>query len=219
MYDIETLAAYLHYRLNILNPICARLLSHESGSSQFSFFVSVLFFDALLLERTVPAYLQLLPPGALPTTDIEAFLGALAGRMGMVKKGAAPDVRRAAAHFVRWWRAEGGLLSAASALGVADPALAAPGVDAAITHGWGFDLEWQLRAEEVAGAGRDGDGERGHAALVQAKMEACIDAHLGEIERQEANENNVSATQRKKQQAAQEQMQRKLKYEQKYPKR
>jgi hypothetical protein len=216
MYDIETLAAYLHYRLNILNPICARPLSHESRFSRSHFF-SLLFSDALLLERTAPAYLQLLPPGAMPTTDIEAFLGALAGRMGMVKKGAAPDVRRAAAHFVRWWRAEGGLLSAASALGVADPALAAPGVDAAITHGWGFDLEWQLRAEEVAAAGRD--GERGHAALVQAKMEACIDAHLGEIERQEATENNVSATQRKKQQAAQEQMQRKLKYEQKYPKR
>ncbi|KAJ7359266.1 P-loop containing nucleoside triphosphate hydrolase protein [Mycena albidolilacea] len=186
MYDIETLAAYLHYRLNILNPIS-------------------------------PAYLQLLPPGAMPTIDIEEFLGTLAGRMGMVKKGAAPDVRRAATHFVRWWRAEGGLLSAASALGVADPALAAPGVDAAITHGWGFDLEWQLRAEEVAAAGRDGD--RGHAALIQAKMEACIDAHLVEIERQEVNENNVSVTQRKKQQAAQEQMQRKLKYEQKYPKR
>ncbi|KAF7344612.1 Mitochondrial GTPase 1 [Mycena sanguinolenta] len=178
MYDIETLAAYLHYRLNILNPIS-------------------------------PAYLRLLLPGATPTIDIEEFLGALAGRMGMVTKGAVPDLRRAATYFVRWWREEGGLISASSALGVTDPFL--QGSHAAITHGWGFDLEWQLSPDEIAGTD--------HAALIQSKMEACIDKHLADIERQELSENNVSATQRKKQQALKEQMQRKLKYEQKYLKR
>ncbi|KAJ6488008.1 P-loop containing nucleoside triphosphate hydrolase protein [Mycena sanguinolenta] len=178
MYDIETLAAYLHYRLNILNPIS-------------------------------PAYLQLLLPGAAPTIHIEEFLGALAGRMGMVTKGAVPDLRRAATYFVRWWRQEGGLISASSALGVTDPFL--QGSHAAITHGWGFDLEWQLSPDEIAG--------KDHAALIQGKMEACIDRHLADIERQELSENNVSATQRKKQQALKEQMQRRLKYEQKYPKR
>jgi len=183
MYDIETLASYLLYRLNILNPIS-------------------------------PAYLQLLPPGAAPTIDIEEFLGALAGRMRMVKKGASPDLRRAASYFVRWWREDGGLISASSALGVADPSFL-QGTHAAITHGWGFDLEWQLRADEIAGAGRDGD----HATLIQEKMETCIDAHLADIERQELSENNVSVTQRKKQQVLKEQMQRKLKYEQKYAKR
>ncbi|KAJ7266975.1 P-loop containing nucleoside triphosphate hydrolase protein [Mycena haematopus] len=168
MYDIETLASYLHYRLNILNPIS-------------------------------PAYLQLLSPGAAPTIDIEEFLGALAGRMGMVKKGASPDLRRAATYFVRWWREEGGLISASSALGVTDPSLQS--VHAAITHGWGFDLEWQLSADEIA--------SRDHAALIQGKMEVCIYKHLADIERQELSENNVSATQRKKQQVLKEQMQRK----------
>ncbi|KAF8138085.1 P-loop containing nucleoside triphosphate hydrolase protein [Mycena galopus ATCC 62051] len=174
MYDIETLAAYLHYRLNILNPIS-------------------------------PAYLQLLLPGAAPTIDIEEFLGALASRMGMVKKGASPDLRRAATYLRPHLRFV--------ALGVADPSLSLHGAHAAITHGWGFDLEWQLTPDEIA-RGRDDP-----AALIQGKMEARIDAHLADIERQDMNENNVSATQRKKQQALKEQMQRKLKYEQKYPKR
>jgi hypothetical protein len=156
-----------------------------------------------------PAYLQLLPPGAAPTIDIEGFLESLARRMGMVGKGATPDMRRAAFHFVRWWREEGGLISASSALQVADPSF--QGAVTAITHGWGFDLEWQLRADEIAG--------KDPQALIQDKMEACIDQHLAEMERQEESENNVSATQRKKQLAMEEQLQRKLKYEQKYAKR
>ncbi|KAJ7927570.1 P-loop containing nucleoside triphosphate hydrolase protein [Mycena leptocephala] len=123
MYDVEALASYLLYRLNVLNPIS-------------------------------PAYLQLLPPGAAPTIDIEGFLESLARRMGMVGKGATPDMRRAAFHFVRWWREEGGLISASSALQVADPSF--QGAVTAITHGWGFDLEWQLRADEIAAHGRDG---------------------------------------------------------------
>ncbi|KAF7360363.1 Mitochondrial GTPase 1 [Mycena venus] len=181
MYDMETLASYLLYRLNVLNPVS-------------------------------PAYLELLPSGAVPTIDIEEFLEALAQRMGMVKKGASPDLRRAATYFVRWWREEGGLISASSALGAADPSFQGMAT-AAITHGWGFDLEWQLRADEIAGRELD------HAALIQEKMEVCIDAHLADVERQELNENNISATQRKKQQVLKEQMQRKLKYEQKYAKR
>ncbi|KAK7039493.1 mitochondrial GTPase 1 [Favolaschia claudopus] len=177
MYDAETLASYLLYRLNVLNPIS-------------------------------PAYLRLLPPDAAPTNSLEEFLESLARRMGMVQRGASPDLRRAASYFVRWWREEGGLISASSALGVADPPF--QGSQTSFTHGWGFDLEWQLRADEVAG--------RDPAVLIQEKMEACIDAHMIDAERQELDENNVSATQRKKQQVLQEQMQRKQKYEQKYAK-
>ncbi|KAJ7717221.1 P-loop containing nucleoside triphosphate hydrolase protein [Mycena metata] len=180
MYDVEALASYLLYRLNILNPIS-------------------------------PAYLNLLPPGAEPTIDIEEFLEALARRMGMVKKGALPDIRRAAVYFVRWWREEGGLISAASAREATDLSLLQAGPSAAITHGWGFDLEWQIRAEELAG--------RDHGLLVQEKMEACIDGHLADLERQDLSENNVSATQRKKQVALEEQMERKRKYELKFKNR
>ncbi|KAJ7686692.1 P-loop containing nucleoside triphosphate hydrolase protein [Mycena rosella] len=105
MYDVEALASYLLYRLNILNPIS-------------------------------PAYLQLLPSGSPPIIDVEEFLESLARRMGMVKKGAAPDVRRAAVYFVRWWREEGGLISASSALQIADRrSLARPAVAGLRTDG------------------------------------------------------------------------------------
>ncbi|KAJ7719194.1 P-loop containing nucleoside triphosphate hydrolase protein [Mycena maculata] len=171
MYDIEALASYLLYRLNILNPIS-------------------------------PAYLHLLPPGSLPTIDIEEFLEALARRMGMVRKGAVPDLRRAAVYFVRWWREEGGLISASSALQIADASFQAG--HGAMTHGWGFDLEWQLSAGEIAGTG--------HQLLIQQKMEVCIDQHLVNMKREELAENNVSATQRKKQIALKEQKERQLKY-------
>ncbi|KAJ7100248.1 P-loop containing nucleoside triphosphate hydrolase protein [Mycena belliarum] len=171
MYDVEALASYLLYRLNILNPIS-------------------------------PAYLQLLPAGSDPTIDIDEFLETLAVRMGMVKKGAVPDLRRAAVYFVRWWRQEGGLLSATSALQIADPAF--PGATGAITHGWGFDLEWQIRPDEIAG--------RDHAVVLQEKMEACIDQHVANVERGELEETNVSPTQRKKQLVLKEKAERKIKY-------
>ncbi|KAJ7512698.1 P-loop containing nucleoside triphosphate hydrolase protein [Mycena galericulata] len=171
MYDVEALASYLLYRLNILNPIS-------------------------------PAYLHLLPAGSLPTIDIEEFLESLARRMGMVRKGASPDIRRAAVYFVRWWREEGGLLSASSALQLADSSFQIG--PSGMTHGWGFDLEWQIRPDEIIG----GD----HQLLIQEKMEACIDQYLDKLELEDLNETNVSATQRKKQLALKEQMQRKLKY-------
>jgi hypothetical protein len=123
-------------------------------------------------------------------------------RMGMVKKGASPDLQRAAVYFVRWWREAGGLISASSALQIADPAF--PGAAGAITHGWGFDLEWQIHPDEIS--------TRDHKLLIQEKMEACIDQHLIDMEREELGENNVSATQRKKQQVIQEKTERKLKY-------
>ncbi|KAJ7269935.1 P-loop containing nucleoside triphosphate hydrolase protein [Mycena rebaudengoi] len=176
MYDVEALAAYLLYRLNVLNPVA-------------------------------PAYLQLLPPGSQPTTELHEFLDALAQRMGMVQKGASPDHRRAAMHLVRWWRQEGGLIAASSALQITDPSFQTPNGE--LTHGWGFDLEWQVRPEEVA--------RGGHQLLIQDKMEACIDRYLVDMEREDAGENNVSGTQRKKQEALKEQIQRRLKYEKRWP--
>ncbi|KAJ6627799.1 P-loop containing nucleoside triphosphate hydrolase protein [Mycena sp. CBHHK59/15] len=170
MYDIEALASYLLYRLNILNPVS-------------------------------PAYLQLLPPGSIPTIDLHEFLELLARRMGMVRKGASPDLRRAAVYFVRWWRAEGGLIAASSALQIADPSFHGT---AGLTHGWGFDLEWQIHEDEIRG--------RDHQLVIQEKMEACIDRYLADMEWEDLGENNVSSTQRKKQLVLKEQEQRRLKY-------
>jgi hypothetical protein len=88
--------------------------------------------------HTAPAYLTLLPEGAQPTQDVNVFLEALAKRLGMIGRGATPDIQRAATWFIRWWREEGGLLSVQASLPSSSPS----------THCWGFDLEWQADRSE-----------------------------------------------------------------------
>ncbi|KAF8234985.1 P-loop containing nucleoside triphosphate hydrolase protein [Tricholoma matsutake] len=171
LYDIETLASYLLYRLNLLDPIS-------------------------------PAYLQLLPEDALPTIDVEDFLTQLAQRMGMVKRGAQLDLARAAMYFVRWWRGEGGLIGAASS---SKAGVSAMPDGQFRTQGWGFDFQWRLESNDVP------TGKTREARFVQDKMESCIDEYLTNMEREDTEENNVSATQLKKQQIMEDRMNRKLK--------
>lgn len=151
-----------------------------------------------------PAYLKLLPEGSLPTIDVHAFLEQLAQRMGMIKRGAELDITRAAVYFVRWWREEGGLIAASSELQIGGSALSDP------THpsiqGWGFDFQWQLGESDIP------NGKDGSAAIVQAKMEACIDEYMATMEREENDENNISPTQIKKQQVLEEKLKRKQKH-------
>ncbi|RDB27948.1 Mitochondrial GTPase 1 [Hypsizygus marmoreus] len=173
LYDMEALASYLLYRLNVLNPIS-------------------------------PAYLALLPEGAQPIVDLHDFLEQLARRMGMIKRGAELDTTRAAVYFVRWWREEGGLIAASSALQMGDASVLNPGESR--TQGWGFDFQWQLSPEDKP-TSKDGD-----AAIVQGKMEACIDEYLETMEREESGENNLSPTQIKKQQMLEEKLRRKQKH-------
>ncbi|KAF9467935.1 P-loop containing nucleoside triphosphate hydrolase protein [Collybia nuda] len=172
LYDMEALASYLLYRLNVLNPIS-------------------------------PAYLQLLPAGSPPTVNLEEFLTQLAQRMGMIKRGAEPDLARAAVYFVRWWREEGGLIAASSALQIQE-------YSAGSTHsgiqGWGFDFQWQLQPNDKPTSKID------EARIVQEKMEACIDEYQITMEREDSEENNISPTQIKKQQVLEEKMRRKMKY-------
>ena len=59
----------------------------------------------------------------------------------------------------------------------------------AYRRGWGFDLEWDVRAGEVGGYDE---------AAVQAKMEACIDAFAAGALEEEREGGAVSATQEKK---------------------
>ncbi|KAF8888631.1 P-loop containing nucleoside triphosphate hydrolase protein [Infundibulicybe gibba] len=172
LYDTEALAAYLLYRLNILNPIS-------------------------------PAYLQLLPAGARPTNQLEEFLALLAQRMGMLKRGAEVDLSRAAVYFVRWWREEGGLLAASSALQSTDTPQLPAGVP--IGQGWGFDFQWQLTPDDVAA---DMDSSK----MIQSKMEVCIDEYIETTDREDREDNNISPTQQKKQMVLQEKMKRKLKH-------
>ncbi|KAF5368683.1 hypothetical protein D9757_010220 [Collybiopsis confluens] len=188
MYDNDALASYLLYRMNVLNPIS-------------------------------PAYLSLLPEGTQPTIDLGEFLTKLALRMGMVKRGAEPDISRAAAYFVRWWREEGGLLVASTAFplrtGVANEEDLNPAAGSAdnhaFAHGWGFDFQWQLSLNDLPGASNEVTTSNTEA-LIQSKMEDCIEQHLIESEREDKDDSNVSATQRRKQLSTEEKARRRQKY-------
>lgn len=139
----------------------------------------------------------------------------------MIKRGAELDLSRAAAYFVRWWRDEGGILSASSALqnGLAHPLFTAnanaDGVkpdleNTSITHGWGFDLQWQLSPKDLPGT-TEKTVESDMGSVVQ-KMEDCIEKYLVESEREDIDESNISATQRKKQMTMEEKARRKMKH-------
>ncbi|KAJ7064845.1 P-loop containing nucleoside triphosphate hydrolase protein [Mycena amicta] len=179
-----------------------------------------------ILNPAAPAYLQLLPPGTYPITELDVFLDILAQRMGMLGRGGVLDRPRAALHFVRWWRGEGGLISSSSfPPNPSPPSPAAPQIGAGAT------------AVAVAFADEQGGGGGGSRALVeraamlaptggapsawgfdlewelspserqqqqlsqagmQAKMLECIDRHGVRMKLEEESENNVSMTQRKK---------------------
>ncbi|KAI0642578.1 P-loop containing nucleoside triphosphate hydrolase protein [Trametes meyenii] len=155
LYDTETLASYLLYRLNVLDPVS-------------------------------PAYLRLLPPGTPPLLDVVEFLEILAQRLCMLKRGGIPDTSRAAVWFIKWWREEGGLASAAA------PALPTSTQDLGprdYRRGWGFDLEWSVDTAEA---------RRYDEELIQAKMEDCIDRFEEAAKEEEREGGAISSTQEKK---------------------
>ncbi|KAN0113916.1 P-loop containing nucleoside triphosphate hydrolase protein [Russula decolorans] len=120
------------------------------------------------LNQSEPSYLTLFPPGTAPTDDVNAFLGSLAHRLGMLQRGGVPDLPRAASWFVRWWRAKGGAASHRRS-------------------GWGLDFEWLV----------DADAETSDAAVL-AHMDRCIDRFVVEEARDEEGGGAVSATQERK---------------------
>lgn len=159
------------------------------------------------LACAAPAYLQLLPPGAAPTIDLNEYLTLLAQRMGMIKRGAEPDLARAAQYLVKWWREEGGLLAASSALQIGDPSLSLQSSGAqAIAQGWGFDFQWQVRPEDIT-PGVNGE------LFIQERMEDCIDEY---INRAETDEGSISTTQTKKRALSEEKAKRRAKYAKRY---
>ena len=139
----------------------------------------------------------------------------------MVKRGAELDISRAAAYFVRWWREEGGLLAASSDFPLQterflkedDSSTTIDSGDGShnVTHGWGFDFQWQLSFKELSAATSE-DKSSTMEALIQSKMEDCIEQYLIDSEREDRDESNISATQRKKQLSIEEKARRKQKY-------
>ncbi|KAF8814701.1 P-loop containing nucleoside triphosphate hydrolase protein [Phlegmacium glaucopus] len=163
-----------------------------------------LLYRLTVLNPISPAYLHLLPPGTPPTTDLEEFLTHLARRMGMVKRGAELDLSRAAVYFVRWWREEGGLLSASSSTPNIDPTLLSDQKHPT-TQAWGFDFQWDLPTQNAV-IGSDPN------ILIQSKMEQCIEEYIAVTDREEMEENNISQTQVKKKTMLEEKERRRLKY-------
>ena len=123
--------------------------------------------------------------------------------MGMIKRGAELDLSRAAVYFVRWWREEGGLLSASSSTSSMDLSL----LQKPTTQAWGFDFQWDLQPQKSAAIGPDPNID------IQAKMERCIEDYLAATDREEMEENNISQTQVKKRTLQEEKERRRLKYE------
>ncbi|KAF8882509.1 P-loop containing nucleoside triphosphate hydrolase protein [Gymnopilus junonius] len=160
LYDTEALAAYLLYRLNALNPICN------------------------------PSLLRAPPPGSSPTSDLENFLTLLARRMGMIRRGAEVDLARAADYFVRWWRGEGGLSSAASS----------------------FHIEPRVSTDQRQQITQTQAWDNDPSLFIQEKMERCIDEYVAEMERADTDEANVSETQIKKKAVQEEKERRRQKY-------
>ena len=154
---------------------------------------------------TAPAYLHLLPPGTPPTSDLEEFLTLLARRMGMVKRGAELDLSRAAVYFVKWWREEGGLLSASSSTSNMDISLLSDEQEPR-TQAWGFDFQWDLQPQNAASA-------LDPNIFIQARMEQCIEDFVTATDREEIEENNISQTQMKKRTMQEEKERRRLKHE------
>jgi len=184
------------------------------------------------VNSTAPAYLSLLPAGSSPTNDLAEFLDLLARRMGMIKRGAEVDLARAAVYFVRWWREEGGLLSASTSPALPDmpafssataPAHGLEGepepeisrtMDFPQTQAWGFDFQWDFQAGDIVTAA---GAVRNPAVIIQEKMEHCIEEHITTTDREEVEENNLSPTQVKKKAVMEEKEKRRLKHAAKRP--
>ena len=125
--------------------------------------------------------------------------------MGMVKRGAELDLSRAAVYFVRWWREEGGLLSASSSISNMDISLLSD-EQKPRTQAWGFDFQWDLQPQSV-------ESTPDPNAFIQARMEQCIEDFVAATDREEIEENNISQTQVKKRIMQEEKERRRSKYE------
>lgn len=103
----------------------------------------------------------------------------------MLKRGGVTDQTRAASWFIKWWRDQGGLMAASTALATSGAA----GDLQTHRRGWGFDFEWPVDQSELANYDE---------AAIQKKMEGCIDAFEAEVHEEESEGGAVSITQERK---------------------
>lgn len=231
LYADETLAEYLLYRLNVLNPT-----SKQSLHSSMPSYPMLMFYPSTPLMKSDPAYLSILPANTTPITDANEFLDVLARRLSMLKRGGERDVERAAVWFVKWWREEGCALSASAPFLASDqvvynseestlshptstPDLNLPpsdrveysaesldGLGTSDSHvqhgGWGFDFQWEIQPHELGVYRESGMESSNMEILVQRKMEEVVDGYIQRAEAESKDGGDVSATQVKKQEKA-----------------
>ncbi|KAF9051599.1 P-loop containing nucleoside triphosphate hydrolase protein [Panaeolus papilionaceus] len=181
LYDMESLANYLLYRLNTLNPECPAYMgllpAGSSPTSDLEQFLTLLAQRMGMVKRG--GYVDL-------SRAADYFVRWWRGEGGLLAASTGQPLDA---------RVETDSMTSAS------PPLTA----SQLPRAWGFDFQWSISENEFGAAVRDS------ALLVQRKMEETIDLHLEERERSEGSEENVSPTQRKKQMVLEEKEKRKQK--------
>ncbi|KAF5357039.1 hypothetical protein D9756_006734 [Leucocoprinus leucothites] len=181
-YDMEALAAYLLYRLNMLNPISPAYLHLLPAGS------APLFDLEEFLLRLAQRMGMIQRGGEMDLSRAAQYF---------VKWWRTEGGLIAASEAQALYQDRAALSASAGQPKQAHHPLG--------TQGWGFDLEWETQPGDFA-PGVD------FSTMVQGKMETCINDHMIQAEKEEKAEGNVSDTQKKKLMVQEEKMKRKMKH-------
>ncbi|CAK5261836.1 unnamed protein product [Mycena citricolor] len=228
LYDIETLAAYLLYRINILNPSSPAYLSLLSPDARATNSIedfleslgqrlrmigrrgevdrrrAAVFFVKWWRDEGGLAISDAAPPGLQFGSSVSNRLKEPSRRAkALANPNLDADSSIAAVDL-----SSPGLLSERFSDETELPLERGELIPANTTHGWGFDLEWDLSRTELEHARR----QKHVPQLLQSKMEMSIDRHLEDLMVEDEYEINLSDTQRKKRIVLQEKERRKAKY-------
>ncbi|EIN08451.1 P-loop containing nucleoside triphosphate hydrolase protein [Punctularia strigosozonata HHB-11173 SS5] len=174
LYDAKSLAAYLLYRLNVLNPIAPAYLTLLPPSTPPT--NDVLQFLEQLADR-----LRMLKRGGEKDVHRAATWFINWWRDGALASAAAPSTAPLIEASTQTQ-----ILHEASYDPTSDPSARLP----AHRVGWGFDLEWTHSAEASAGEELD--------AVLQRHMEECIERYVWETVAEEREGGGVSKSQEKR---------------------
>ncbi|KAF4586842.1 Mitochondrial GTPase [Pleurotus pulmonarius] len=184
MYDMETLSAYLLYRLNVLNPISpAYLTLLPQGSAPT---VDLEEFLTLLAKRM----------GMVRRGEGFDLARAAAYFVRWWREDGAAIYAQSTINSPSQEVKEGPEFPLHHPASSLFPFFTRLGI-----CGWGFDLQWSMN-----------QGEALTTTIVQQKMDACIGEYLQRVEQEESDEDAISPTQRKKRAVEEEKRRRAAKW-------